>query len=381
MEISISGRRMKVTPVRAIVAAILLGGLYVTFLRFWGGLGMVTNLKDTFPWGMWVAFDVLCGVALAAGGFTMTAMAYIVGIKRYRSIVRPSVLTAFLGYLLVVAGLMFDLGRPWQIWHPVVMWNPHSVMFEVAWCVMLYTVVLTIEFSPIVFEKLGWHKPTRIYESIAIVFVMMGILLSTLHQSSLGSLFLIVPEKVHPLWWSPLLPVLFFISAVMTGFAMVIFESYVSARAFKRSLEKPLIVDLSRFLFVSIIIFLAIRFQDLFSRDALGCMFGGGMQTYFFWVEQILFIVPIYALSRPERRMNERAIFWSATSVVAGVVLNRFNVSITGVIAGSGISYFPSFYEVYVSVFLVTAGVTVFWLAAKYLPIFEGGMETSTEKG
>ncbi|MFQ6104257.1 MAG: NrfD/PsrC family molybdoenzyme membrane anchor subunit [Candidatus Glassbacteria bacterium] len=381
MNISIGRKQAVVTPFRVAAIFVLILGLYVTFLRFWGGLGRVTNLSDTFPWGIWIAFDVLCGVALAAGGFTMTAMAYIMGIDRYRSIVRPSVLTAFLGYLLVVAGLMFDLGRPWQIWHPVVMWNPHSVMFEVAWCVMLYTIVLAIEFSPIVFEKFGWYRPTRLYESISIVFVMLGVLLSTLHQSSLGSLFLIIPEKVHPLWWSQLLPVLFFVSAIMAGFAMVIFESYMSSRAFKQSLERYLVVDLSRFLFITLILFLAIRIQDLISRGALGYLFVNKMETYFFWIEQLLFIIPIYALSRPERRINERAIFWSATSVVIGLVVNRFNVSITAVIAMSGIEYYPSVYEVFTSLFLITFGVVIFWLAAKYLPIFRHGKQLSMAKG
>jgi Ni/Fe-hydrogenase subunit HybB-like protein len=381
MKIRIGKRRIGVTPFRVVSAIILLLGLFVTFLRFWGGLGRVTNLNDTFPWGIWISFDILCGVALASGGFTMTAMAYIMGLKRYRSIVRPSVLTAFLGYLLVMAGLMFDLGRPWQIWHPLVMWNPHSVMFEVAWCVILYTIVLAIEFSPIVFEKFGWRRPARIYESISIIFVMLGVLLSTLHQSSLGSLFLIIPQKVHPLWWSQMLPVMFFVSAVMTGFAIVIFESYLSSRAFNESLEKPLVVDLSRFLFVALIVYLTIRFQDLIFRDALGYMFVNRLETYFFWIEQLLFIIPIYALSRPERRLDERTIFWSSAFVIVGLIFNRFNVSITAVIVTTGIKYYPSVYEVYTSLFLITCGVVVFWLAIKYLPIFRHDRKLQKAKG
>ncbi len=381
MTVSIRNRKFQLTPFRILAAIVLAMGVYVTFLRFWGGLGRVTNLNDTFPWGIWIAFDVLCGVALAAGGFTMTAMAYIMGSERYRAIVRPSVLTAFLGYLLVVAGLMFDLGRPWQIWHPVVMWNPHSVMFEVAWCVMLYTIVLAAEFSPIVFEKLGWNRPLKLYKSVSIVFVMMGVLLSTLHQSSLGSLFLIVPEKVHPLWWSPLLPILFFTSAIMVGFAMVIVESHLSSRAFNESLEKRLVVDLARFLFVSLIVFLSIRVQDIVSRDAVQYLFKNRMETYFFWIEQLLFFIPLYALSRPVGKISEKSIFWSAVSVVVGLMFNRFNVSITAVIAMTGNKYYPSFYEVFTSFFLIILGVVVFSLAAKYLPIFEHRKELSLAKG
>jgi len=381
MTIVFGKRRLRITPFRVIAAVILAAGLYVTFLRFWGGLGRVTNLNDQFPWGMWIAFDVLCGVALAAGGFTMTAMGYILGIERYRAIVRPAVLTAFLGYLLVVAGLMFDLGRPWQIWHPLIMWNPHSVMFEVAWCVMLYTIVLSFEFSPILFEKLGWRSPARWYRSVAIIFVVLGVLLSTLHQSSLGSLFLIAPNKVHPLWWSPLLPILFFVSAVMVGFAVVIFESYMSARAFNESLERRLIVDLARFLFVSLIVFLAIRFQDLLSRGVLQYTIYNKMETYFFWIEQLFFIIPIWALSRPALRINEKAIFWSSVSVILGLVFNRFNLSITAVIAMSEYKYYPSFLEVFTSLFLVTFGVVLFWMAVKYLPIFKHKSLPSSVKG
>jgi Ni/Fe-hydrogenase subunit HybB-like protein len=207
----------QITFWRAVLVVLLALGLYATYVRFTQGLGAATNLSDQFPWGLWIGFAILCGVGLAAGGFTLCAIVYIFNIKEFKPIVRPAVLTAFLGYLLVIFALMFDLGRPDRIWYALIMWNPHSVMFEVAWCVMLYTTVLALEFSPVLFEGLGWMKAVRVMRAITIPLVIIGVILSTLHQSSLGSLYLIVPEKLPPLWYSSLLPVFFFLSAL--GFA------------------------------------------------------------------------------------------------------------------------------------------------------------------
>ena len=209
---------------------LMAAGLYATVIRFTQGLGASTNLSDQFPWGIWVSFDVLCGVMLAAGGFTLTAAVHILNIKRLHSIIRPTILTAFLGYILVSAALMFDLGKPYNIWHPLIMRNPHSVMFEVAYCVMLYTTVLALEFSPIVLERFHMEKPLKVVRAILIPLVITGVILSTLHQSSLGTLYLIVPTKLYPLWYSPLLPVFFFLSAIAVGLAMTIFESSLSSR-------------------------------------------------------------------------------------------------------------------------------------------------------
>src|SRR5690349_13493894 len=184
---------------------LMAGGLYATFIRFTQGLGASTNLNDQFPWGIWISFDVLCGVMLAAGGFTLTAAVHILNIKRLHSIIRPTILTAFLGYILVCAALMYDLGKPYNIWHPLIMRNPHSVMFEVAYCVMLYTTVLALEFSPIVLERFHLHKAMKIIHGAVIPLVIGGVLLSTLHQSSFGSLYLIMYAKLHPFCYRPLL--------------------------------------------------------------------------------------------------------------------------------------------------------------------------------
>ena len=198
------------------MVAILLAGAYATFVRFTQGLN-TTNLSDRSPWGLWIGFSVLCVIALAAGGFTISAVVHVFNFERFKPIVRPTILTAFLGYSLYVVGLLVELGRPYNVWHPIIMWNPHSVMFEIGICALLYTTVLALEFSPILFERLAWHKPYKIVKSVTIPLVFAGVLLSTMHQSSLGTLFLIVPQKLNTLWYTPRLPILFFVSAVALG--------------------------------------------------------------------------------------------------------------------------------------------------------------------
>lgn len=199
----------KITFWRVVAVAISVFGIYSIIERFVFGLGAVTNLSDEFPWGLWIGFDVVCGVGLAAGGFTISAVAHIFHIKKYEPLTRPAILTAFLGYAFVALGLIVDLGRWYNIWHPLIMWNPSSVMFEVAWCVMLYLTVLFLEFASYALEKFNWNKVLKLIRKALIPIYILGIILSTLHQSSLGSLFLILPTKMYPLWYSQYLPYYF----------------------------------------------------------------------------------------------------------------------------------------------------------------------------
>jgi len=194
-------------------------GVATALIRFELGLGAITNLEDGRAWGLWISLDLYCGVALAAGGFVMAGAVYILGLKKYYPVVRSAILTAFLGYLMVIIALLVDLGQPWRIWHMILYWNPHSPLFEVGWCVLLYTVVLSLEFSPAVFERFKMKAPLRCIRAIQIPLIIAGIILSTLHQSSLGSVLLMMPDKIHPLWFTPILPVLFFLSAVTAGFS------------------------------------------------------------------------------------------------------------------------------------------------------------------
>jgi c(7)-type cytochrome triheme protein len=355
---------------RGVLVLVFGVGLYSAFVRFTVGLGASTALSDSFPWGLWIGFDLLSGVALAAGGFTISAVVYVFNIERFRPIIRPAILTAFLGYLLVIVALLFDLGRPYRIWHPLVMWNPRSVMFEVGWCVMLYTTVLALEFSPIVFQRLGLKKPLRIIRSAMIPLVMVGVILSTLHQSSLGSLYLIVPNKLHPLWYSPLLPLFFFVSSIALGCAMTIVESFLSYRAFRKSLEIDLLSDLGKISVVTLGVYLILRLQDLIGRGVVKQAFEATYEGRMFLAEILLGIVaPIVLLLIPVIRRNHFSLFVAAVLVVLGFIMNRLNVSITGMERALG-QYFPSWTEISVTSMIVALGLALFATAVKYLPVF-----------
>ena len=329
-------------------------GIVATILRFTQGLGAATNLSDEFPWGLWIGFDILCGVGLAAGGFVVAGAVYIFNLERYKPILRPAVLTAFLGYLLVIFALMYDLGRPWNVWHVMIMWNPRSVMFEVGWCVILYTAVLALEFSPIVFERLNLKRLRRVLQTITIPLVILGVILSSLHQSSLGSLFLIVPEKVYPLWYSSNLPYFFFLSAVAVGPAMVIIESFLSSRAFNREIELPILSQIARVSGVALAIYLVLKIQDVIAYHLGSYLFTLNLEGLLYWAEILLGVVtPIVLIALPKIRYNKRGLFAVGLLVVLGFILNRLNISMTAIERYSGTSYFPSWMEISVTLMVV----------------------------
>jgi Ni/Fe-hydrogenase subunit HybB-like protein len=362
----------KLTFWRVVLVIVLASGFYSTLLRFTRGLGASTNLSDQFPWGIWIGFDVLCGVGMAAGGFTLAAIVYVFHIERFHPVLRPSILTAFLGYALVAVALLFDLGKPYNIWHPLIMWNPHSVMFEVAWCVTLYLTVLALEFSPAVLERFHLIQPLRIVKRATIPLVIMGVLLSTLHQSSLGSLYLIVPEKLHPYWYSPLLPIFFFVSALSVGMAMVIFESNLSARAFGREIEMPLLEVLGRGMAVVLAFYGLMKFQDLWRRGALVHLREPSTETTLFLLEITLgLVLPLVMLLFRKVREDRDGLFAAAVLVITGFLLNRLNVSITGMEAASGVHYFPRWTEVSITLSVVGVGFLLFSLAVRYLNVME----------
>jgi Ni/Fe-hydrogenase subunit HybB-like protein len=251
------------------------------------------------------------------------------------------------------------------------MQNPRSVMFEVAWCVMLYSTVLGLEFAPTVFEKLRWEVPLKLLRIISVPVIIAGVVLSTLHQSSLGTMYLIMPHKMHPLWYTPLLPLMFYVSAIMVGMAMTIFESWHSSRAFDRELEFPLLNSISRVLAVLIGSYLTLRFADLTRRHALGYVFDGSTESWLFMLEISLLLLPMLLLFRSHVRSNPYAMYGCATMVVLGFVTNRLNVSVTALERASGTTYVPAWTEVAITLSLIAAGFAIFRLAAKHLPIFE----------
>ena len=365
------GSGLRLSFWRVVFLAMMGAGAVAAALRFSRGLGATTHLSDAFPWGLWVGFDVLCGVGLAAGGFAVTAAVHLFNLKQFAPIIRPAVLTAFLGYVFVILALLFDLGQPHRLWHALVMWNPRSVMFEVAWCVILYTTVLALEFSPVVFERLKFERPQRVIRAITIPLVIVGVVLSTLHQSSLGSLYLIVPDKLHPLWYSPLLPVFFFLSAVAVGLAMVIVESYLSQRMNGGHLEMELLEPLGRTMVVLLALHGILRVQDLARRSALPNLWRPGYEDTFFLVEMGLGVVlPVLLLACARIRAHPTGLAIGAFLVVLGFITHRLNVSITGMERSAGTSYFPSWVEIAISLALVAAGVAAFGLAARHLPLF-----------
>jgi c(7)-type cytochrome triheme protein len=355
-------------------ALLLAAGAWAAWVRFTRGLGAATHLSDDFPWGLWIGFDVLVGVGLAAGGFVVAATVHIFRMEKYEPIARPTVLTAFLGYLIVVVALLFDLGRPYRIWHPLIMWNPHSVMFEVAWCVTLYTTVLALEFSPMVFERLGWGRPLRIMRAVYVPLVIIGVLLSTMHQSSLGTLYVIAPDKLHGLWYTPLLPVFFFITAIAVGLAMTIFESFMSYRAFGKRLEPHVLDGLARAIVVVLGVYAVWKLEDLLVRGQLGLAAQLTPESVLFWGEVGLGVaLPMLLFAWPRTRRDPHFLFFAAVLTVMGFVINRMNVAVTGMQGWARTPYFPSIYELAVTIALVVAGFALFGAAVKHLPVFPAG--------
>ena len=359
-------------PITAIsILCIWVAALYTLIRRFSEGLGAVTGMNDAAPWGLWIGADVFAGVALAAGGFVLAATVHIFRIDRFKPILRPTVLTAFLGYMLVAVALFIDIGRPLSWWHPLVMWQHHSIMFEVTWCVILYSTVLAIEISPVVLERLGLTKLLKVVKIITIPVVIAGVILSTMHQSSLGSLYLIVPAKLYPLWYSPLLPVFFLMSAVAAGMCVIIVESFFSAKILKRGLESVLMRDLGRAASIILFLYLAIKFSDLAVRGAWDLVLVQNLQGRLFLLEMLGgAAIPAIMLSFRKVRNMPRALLGASLLVMMGVVLNRVNVCWIGMSVGDQLSYIPTWMEISVSLAFVTAGTIAFFLAVHYLPVF-----------
>ncbi len=365
--------KFKLTFWKAVFMAIMGLGVCSTLVRFFNGLGAVSNMSDEFPWGVWIGFDLLCGVMLAAGSFCVIGAVYLFNVERLHSVVRPAVLTAFLGYSLFIVGLLFDLGRPWYIWHQMIYMNPHSVMFEVGICVMSYTTVLFFEFLPNVFERFKLKAPIRWIKKIYPALIILGILLSKLHQSSLGSLFLIMPSKLHPFWYTPALPFLFLGSAVAVGLAMTIFESTQSAKAFGRHLEVGVLVELGGALLVVLWINALLRFEDYLHRGLLRQIVTPSYESYFLWLELTLaFVIPISLLSFRKVRMSPSGLYFVSICTVLGFITNRLNVSLTGFETYAGQHYQPKWTEFSVTLMIVATGFALFGLAVKHLPIFPG---------
>jgi Ni/Fe-hydrogenase subunit HybB-like protein len=361
-------RHLGLWPGITLLALLMFGVALV--LRFTSSLGAVTHLDDRFAWGLWVGFK-LSAIALAGGGFTLMAAVHLLNLKRFEPIVRPAILLALTSYLMFIFALLLDLGQPWRIWHAMVFWNPRSVMFEVAWCVMLYTSVLALELAPMVCERLGLHAPRRLIHHLTTPLVIAGFIFSTLHQSSLGSLYLIVPSKLHPLWYSPLIPAFFYLTAIAAGLGMVILQAHLSERAFGRRFDQQLLEPLARVMVVLLVVYGLLRFIGLRRGGGLAMAVALDYESLHFLLEIAVGVVlPVALLSVRSWRESRRGLVAGSLLAVMGVVLNRVNVAVTGLERAAGFHYLPSVIEIAVFAGLVALGFSLFTLAVRHLPVF-----------
>jgi Ni/Fe-hydrogenase subunit HybB-like protein len=357
------------------IGLVVLGAL-ASLVRFALGLGVTTNLNDAYPWGLWVSFDVVTAVPLAAGAFTLGAIVHCFHIKKLEPLVRPAIVTGFLGYSLVSAGLLLDLGQPQRAWHTLVYWNPHSPMFEVSMCIMAYTTVLFMEFLSPVCEKLGYQLPLRVLRWLEMPLVVAAAAISTLHQSSLGTFFLIAVDKLHALWYNPLLPFLFWLSAIFTGISIIIIEATMVHRYLGQPDESELLEVLTRILPPLLGFYLLVKFATL-AFLSHGPLFDRPSLLALFLVEVIVgVIIPMVMFLRKDNRQDQRMQLRGASLVIFGLVLNRFNVSMFGMEQADQSIYYPSVTESLVTIGIIAAHVLFFVLIAKYFPIFEHHPET-----
>ncbi|BBD10089.1 sulfate respiration complex protein HmcC [Desulfovibrio ferrophilus] len=371
--------RSALTPFTIVAGIIVIIGLILTGLRFMGGLGAVTNLDNNNPWGIWISFDLLCGVALAAGGYTTTAACYLFGIKRYHSAVRPALITAFLGYALVVFALHYDLGRPLRLPYPIfVSQGTSSLLFEVGLCVFIYLSVLFVEFTPIAFEWLGMKKLRNIVHGWTIPLTVMGVVLSTMHQSSLGALYLIAPNKLHPLWYSTYLPLFFFISSMFAGMSMVLFESSLAHKNFHHLMDEThkaesegVALGFAKACSWIMMGYIGIKFLGIALENKWAWL-GTGYGMWFL-VELVGFVLmPAISYAIGYRDRNFGLIKITALWTVLGIVLNRFNVSQVAFNwkLPAAERYFPSMAEIGISIFVVTIGILAYRFIVTRMPVF-----------
>ena len=419
MSAAVSGRRR---PGPGLGALVVLSAIAIGLIafRFYAGLGSVTNLSDGYPWGLWIAIDVLVGIALAAGGFVLAGVVEIFGRKEFKPLVRPAILTAFLGYLFFVFALMVDLGRPWNLWVALISWNHASPMFEVAWCVMFYTFVLFLEFLPIVLERFGWERARRVWydavpflviamltmfiyamtgsptwaaatfaiivswevlmrlgvlhrdKQIPLLLIMAGIMLSTLHQSSLGTLFLI-SDKLLPVWYSSFLPAMFFLSAVLVAPATVILESLWSARVFGRETETSLLYRLSHLMPVFIGIYLLLRTADVVIGGRVLETVSVTPESMWWWLEIMLLIGALSVFATPELSHRKGGLLTGALLAVAGLVVNRTGVAMVGMSVPEYAAYVPAWSEVAITAGIFSIAILAYRYIVTWFPVFEDG--------
>jgi Ni/Fe-hydrogenase subunit HybB-like protein len=359
------------TPVTFFCLVLFILALAVLGVRFVHGLGAVTNLSDGYPWGIWVVADVVIGSALACGGFAVAALVYIFNKGEYHPLIRPALLASLLGYTLAGVGVLFDLGRYWNFYHIFMPGyaSPNSVMFEVAVCISLYIVVLWIEFSPAILEKFGLADAKKKLVSTMYVFIGLGMVLPMMHQSSLGSLLIVFGHQIHPLWQSMLLPLIYLMTAVLIGYAIVLFESCVAAAGYRRSIETHLLNPLAKVMLAVLAVYLVIRVVDIVARGALGTAFQFNLQALFFWLEMVCFALPFYFVGSEAMRRNPANLFLGGLYLLLGGILLRINSFLIGYMPGDNWSYFPSTGELVVTFGLFALKIAAYIIITRRFPV------------
>ena len=375
------------TPFNIISIPVILTGVVVLYFRFRYGLGAVTNLSQETAWGFWLGFDVVTGIALAGGAYVITFVVYVMKVDKYHSIVRVTVLNGLLAYVFYGSALLFDLGRPWHALNPYIgnSFGFSSVMFLICWHFMLYMLAEFIEFSPVIMEWAGWEKARKILKSITLGTVILGITLSMLHQSGLGALFLMAKPKIHPLWWSEFIPVLFFVSSIYAGLAMIVFEGTISHRVFKDlidpeshhsfddiifGLAKGAAITMFVYYFFKALLFIHDQQWDLLN-DAWG---------YWYLVEVLGFVlVPALMFAFGFRHRSLNIIKIAAVLALIGIVLNRLNISFITFNWYADVHYYPSWQEIVVTLMIIFTEIWIFRWFVTRMPVFSSGHQKSTE--
>jgi Ni/Fe-hydrogenase subunit HybB-like protein len=326
----------------------------VLAVRFLFGLGAVTGLNDGYPWGIWVVVDVVIGSAFACGGFSVAMLVYIFNKGEYHPLVRPALLASLLGYTLAGAGVIFDLGRWWNVWN--MFWpgsiNPNSVMFEVAVCITLYIIVMWIEFSPTFLEQMGRVEARKKVGKAMFFLVALGTVLPMMHQSSLGTLLVVMGVQIHPLWQTPVLPLLYLLTAITMGYAVVLFESCLTSSAYRRRIEASMLTPLAKVMLGFLAVYVVVRVGDILVRGALPKAFVPSVEALMFWLEMACFVAPLILLGAETNRRNPARLFLAGILLMLGGALLRLNGFLIGYETGDGFTYFPTLAEI-----LVTAGM------------------------
>ncbi len=361
-----------------ILALLTLLGIGTGIYRLVVGLGESTNLSDAFPWGLWIGFDFSL-IAFAGAGFTMAAVVYILNLDQYKPLARGAVLTGFLGYVSVLIILLIDLGRPDRFWGFIVFWNAHSPLFEISWCVLLYTTVLAIEFLPILFERLNKPNIVKAIHAITIPVVIAGVVLSTLHQSTLGTLYMALPFKTDPLWFSTILWILFYLTSIAMGLSVMIFIWTIGSKAFGRKVEVDLLGGLGKGAMWVLVVYLILRFGDLLISGDFFEVFRFDSQSLWFWAEIIIgAVLPIILFAQKSFRKSEGGLLLSSGLVILGVFMYRFNATLTAQAVNrftvdavtESASYTPSWEEFAIQFGVLAAVALAWYVAARFLPIF-----------